>query len=291
MDKHSLLLVGCGDLGMRAAGLLALERWHICGVRRHPPKSVGQGNGVDEWFARDYSQPGSLGFIEKLAPDFVAATFTPTSMDLQGYRRGFAEGASNLLSGLGGHRPRLLIMVSSTRVYAESDGGWVDESSALTTTDERGLAIVEAERQFLDSGQAVSVLRCGGIYGAPGGRLLNKIAAGRVAPELPLRYTNRIHRDDCAGFMVHLLERALRGMTVEPVYNVVDDNPAPAHDVEAWIAGRLGLVPAHERAAAEQGPVSHKRCRNDLLHNSGYSLRYPDYRAGYRDVCIEARGA
>lgn len=290
MARNSLLIVGCGDLGLRLAGLLAPEGWAIGGVRRHPPEAADPGAGVAEWFAADYAEPGSLDFMEQLAPDFIVTTFTPTSMDLQGYRRGFAAGARNVLTGLGRHRPRLSVMVSSTRVYAESDGGWVDESSALTTTDERGLAIVEAERQFLESGHAVSALRCGGIYGAPGGRLLGKIAAGRVAPERPVRYTNRIHRDDCTGFIAHLLERSLSGRSVEPIYNVVDDDPAPAHEVESWIAGQLGCLPSNGAAPESTGAVSHKRCRNDLLHTTGYRLRYPDYRAGYGELCADARG-
>jgi nucleoside-diphosphate-sugar epimerase len=220
-----------------------------------------------------------------MRPDFVLVSPTPTNMDLAGYRRGFTDAAINLVSGLGIHRPRLLVMVSSTRVYSECDGGWVEESSPLTATDQRGMAIVDAERQFLDSGHAASVVRCGGIYGATAGRLLNKITQGRVAPAQPLRYTNRIHRDDCARFLEHLIQRSRRGETVEPVYNAVDNNPAPAHEVESWIARQLGIAIDELASTEDSRPVSHKRCRNELLGSSGFELRYPDYRAGYSEIC------
>ena len=116
MARNSLLIVGCGDLGLRLAGLLAPEGWAIGGVRRHPPEAADPGAGVAEWFAADYAEPGSIDFMEQLAPDFIVTTFTPTSMDLRGYRRGFAAGTRNVLTGLGRHRPRLSVMGSSTRV-------------------------------------------------------------------------------------------------------------------------------------------------------------------------------
>jgi nucleoside-diphosphate-sugar epimerase len=288
MKKPSLLIVGCGDLGHRVGKLLSPQGWHLSGVRRRPPETPDPDGGIDYWYSADYAQQDSLNFAESLRPDFVLASFTPVSMDTAGYRRGFSAAASHLIQGLGKHRPVLLIMVSSTRVYAESQGGWVDESSPLTTTDERGLEIVDAERQFLASAHNASVVRCGGIYGMAGGRLLSKIAQGRVAPEQPTRYTNRIHRDDCAGFLVHLLQRAQRSDPVEPIYNAVDNAPATAHQVESYIAAQLGIVVNQGEVVENTRPVNHKRCSNELLQQSGFSLRYPDYRAGYSELCKDA---
>ena len=72
------------------------------------------------------------------------------------------------------------------------------------------------------------------------GRLVQKVARGEIAPETPLRYTNRIHREDAAGFLIHLLSQCERGEEPEAIYNCVDDDPAPAHDVETWLAEQLG---------------------------------------------------
>jgi len=281
MSRHSLLIVGCGDLGQRVSALLDRSRWDITGVRRHPPA----GNNSINWVAADYSEAGSLDFAAQLRPELVVTSFTPTSMDLEGYQRGFAEAARNVLRGLGEHQPQHLLLVSSTRVYAESGGGWVDESSPLSTTDARAQAIIAAEQAFLSSPVPASVIRFGGIYGDPHGRLMSKIARGHVAPAQPVRYTNRIHRDDCAGFLVHLLELTLAGAKLAPVYNGVDDDPAPAHEVESWIAATLGCVLAPGQQAGERRVGGHKRCRNELLRKTGYGLRYPDYRSGYTEVC------
>ncbi|PLW70718.1 NAD(P)H-binding protein [Pseudohalioglobus lutimaris] len=284
MSKHSLLLIGCGDLGQRVGKSLAPEGWHINAVRRTPP--VAQDD--FEWIAADYSVPGALDFAQALRPDIVLASFTPTAMDVAGYRRGFTRAAANVLSGLGTHRPTHLFMVSSTRVYAEQDGGWVDEHSPLSTSDERAMAIIDAEQQVLKSGLSASVVRFGGVYGDPHGRLLNRIRAGQITPAAPVRFTNRIHRDDCAGFLVHLIRLAMGEQQLAPVYNGVDNDPAPAHEVERWIATTLGCDISNPAPPPRQ-PAGHKRCRNTLLRASGYELLYPDYRAGYAAVCREAQ--
>lgn len=283
MSDPSLLIVGCGDLGQRVGRLFRLGGGRVVAVRRSPPPA-----GDDfEWRAADYALPGSLDFAASLHPDFVLATFTPTAYDTDGYRRGFTRAAANLLAGLGTHRVKRLIMASSTRVYAEASGGWVDESGALSTTDPRAMAIIDAERLLLASEQPASVVRFGGIYGDPAGRLLAKIARGQVAPGIPLRYTNRIHRDDCAGFLMHLFSLARRQQALAAVYNGVDNEPAPAHEVESWLAAAMGIAPA-ESGVPPGPPAAHKRCRNALLRSTGYELLYPDYRAGYRQVLRSA---
>jgi nucleoside-diphosphate-sugar epimerase len=280
MSDPSLLIVGCGDLGQRVGHLLGRQGWRITALRRHPPGSPAD----FDWRAADYSIPGSLSFAEALGPDFVLATFTPAGFGIEGYRRGFADAATNLLDGLGKHRVSRLIMVSSTRVYAEAAGGWVEESSELSSTDPRALAIIDAERRFLASLQPASVVRFGGIYGDPDGRLLARIARGELSPARPVRYTNRIHRDDAAGFLAHLLGLARANRPLADIYNGVDDDPAPAHDVESWLAAAMGVPDGERRDSSQRPSTGHKRCRNARLHASGYRLRYRDYRAGYRQV-------
>ena len=124
MNNPSLLIVGCGDLGRRVARTLGQCDWMSTGVRRYP----GTVSTDFPCRAADYFIPGSLNFAEALRPDYVLATFTPGSPDLAGYRRGFTAAAENLLAGLGEHRVKRLIMVSSTRVYAECAGAWVGEA-------------------------------------------------------------------------------------------------------------------------------------------------------------------
>lgn len=272
--RKTILFLGCGDIGLRTAALLHRRGFVAIGLRR-------QAAGLPSFVrpvAADYTRAEDLACLERLAPDYVIATPLPTARSADGYRRGYTGAIDNLLSGLGGHRPRFTLLVSSTRVYAERAGGWVEEDSPLEEREPRALAIVEAERSLLGSGLPGAVVRCGGIYGKPGGRLLQRLATGAVCPPEPPRYTNRIHREDCAGFLAHLIERAASGRPVVACYNAVDDCPAPQHEVESWLCRALGIEPRITGPVSETG---HKRCRNTRLHESGYRLRYPDYRAGY----------
>lgn len=283
MKSSSVLIVGCGEVGIRAGLLLHAQGWSVTGVRRDiarlPAAFAGR--------VANYTQPGSLDFAAQLQPDFVVTTLNPADRSVTGYRDGFRTATSNLLAGLGSHRPRHIVMASSTRVFAEADGGWVDESSALTTSDPWAQEIIAAERQLLDAGLPASVVRFAGIYGIPGGRLLSRIRRGELCPPEPVSYTNRIHREDCAGFLVHLLLMAQAGKTLQPLYIGVDDLPAPRYEVESWLARELGLEdlivaqPAPGDDPTRHNTAGHKRCRNAALHQSGYSLIYPDYKSGY----------
>lgn len=280
MAQKSILITGCGDLGRRVGSTLAARDWQVHAVRRNPDGLSPKFN----WHSADHCDPDALVFVEALKPDFVLATFNPTSRDIAGYWQGFSVATSNLLRSLNNHRPQQLLMVSSTRVYAEARGGWIDETAPLSETDKRATAIIDAERQFLDSGLPATIVRFAGIYGGSSARLLSKVARGEVASSEPVRYTNRIHREDCAGFLLHLIEMAENHQHLAPSYNGVDDSPCPAHEVEQWLAKALGVTVNSPSEDSTTGQVSHKRCRNDLLHACGYQLRHPDYRSGYSEV-------
>ena len=290
MKHSSVLIVGCGDIGIRTGGLLMAQGWGVAGVRRDSSKLPA------EFFAyaANYTQSASLDFIAPLEPDFVLATFNPADRTPAGYKAGFQTAMSHLISGLGSHRPRHILMVSSTRVFAEARGGWVNDDSPLTDDDPCALAIIAAEQQLLASGHNASVVRFAGIYGIPGSRLMSRVGRGELCHSEPVSYTNRIHRDDCAGFLAHLLQLVDVGKKIESLYIGVDNEPAPRYEVETWLAGAMGLEVLPQRrlsASVDQptgrGESGHKRCRNKALHDSGYQLIYPDYKSGYNALLAQ----
>ncbi len=279
-ESERVCIVGCGDLGIRLAARLPRSAYQVTGIRRSPRQLPPQLRGP----AADYTQPGSLDFLVVQRPAVVIATLVPTAYTDAGYDAGFRRAMANLIAALAEYQPRLVIMVSSTRVYAERDGGWIDEASPLAADEPRAAAIIDAERQLQASGLPAAVVRFGGIYGDPQGRLLDRLAAGRLSAPQPLRFSNRIHRDDAAGFLAHLVNLDAGGLA--PVYNGVDDCPAPLQEVESWIAERLGAVELQYAESSGEGS-GHKRCRNQRLHDSAYPLCYPDYRQGYGAVIAE----
>lgn len=281
MKRKSVLIVGCGDLGARTGAILARSGWSLTGLRRNIRELPAGFAGI----AADYAKANApLAMLEALAPDYIILTPKPAGSGEAGYRAGFSQAVHNVLAGLGSHRPAGIIMVSSTRVFAESAGGWVEDDSPLTTEDPGAQWIIDAERQLMTSPHPVCVLRCAGIYGEPEGFLLGRVAGGELCPQTPLRYSNRIHRDDVAGLLAWLLQQWALGIAPARTMIAVDNLPAPQFEVELWLAGELGIREWRTRTDDMRGASGHKRCRNLALQASGYVLRYPDYRSGYAAV-------
>jgi len=283
MKGKTVLFVGCGDLGTRAGQWLLAQNVNVAAVRRNPA-ALPQGF---RGYAGDYTRAGDLDFVADLNPDYVVTSFTPTQRDAQGYQRGFVESTQLLLRALESSCVRQLVFVSSTRVYAEREGGWVDENSPLTQDDPGGEAIVAAE-SLLDEASFPSVrLRFGGIYGNPRGRLLQRIASGELCSDTPVSYSNRIHRIDAARVLVHCLSQAEAGVELARSYNGVDCLPAPQYEVEHWLAMQMGLAQESLRFTAKRMSAGHKRCRNTALQSSGFEFEFANYRAGYAQVLAE----
>ncbi len=179
--------------------------------------------------------------------------------------------------------------LSTTGVYGNHQGGWVDEETPLTPTTKRGEMRVAAERQWqrlaADGKLPLHIFRLAGIYG-PGRGPFAKVRAGAARRIIkPGQVFSRIHVADIAQVLAASIRRPNPGA----IYNVCDDDPAPPEDVIAYAAELLGLPlpPAEEFATAEMTQMARsfyaesKRVRNDRIkHDLGVKLRYPDYRSG-----------
>ena len=197
------------------------------------------------------------------------------------YQAAYVTGVTNLLAALQGQSTlRRLVFVSSTSVYGEHHGDWVDET---TPADGKGFAadrLRQGEALIWASQWPATVLRLAGIYGPGRTRLIDSLRRGE-AHCTPGIYSNRIHRDDCARALAHILELAQPAA----LYLGVDDLPVELCEVMHWLAGQLGVAGPEQVSAAERQSIraaANKRCSNGLLKASGFSLRYPDYQSGYR---------
>lgn len=267
---RSVHLLGCGDIGT-AIGCVLLKRGELPLALRRNIDTLPDGLPA---LSLDYTEPESLACLQEQAADITLLTPTPPGRDVESYRLGYLRPVENLLALWGDGPPRDLIYVSSTRVYGDAAGEWVDEESELRPADGQAEVLAEAERRLLESHHRVCVVRFSGIYGRLPSRLLERIRGGHIVRPSPPHYTNRIHRDDCVGFLLHLLDLPQR----ERLYLASDDCPALQHEVETWLAQKLGVNAPEESVSPMPG---NRRCRNALLRASGYELGYPDYRAGY----------
>lgn len=179
--------------------------------------------------------------------------------------------------------------LSTTGVYGNRNGGWVDEDSELLPTGERGRMRVAAERAWLDlrrrEGLPIHIFRLAGIYG-PGRNALESVKAG-IAKRInkPGQVFSRIHVEDILRVLMASIAKPHPGR----IYNVCDDNPAPPAEVIDYACGLLdvpppALVPLEEAQLSPMGRsfyrdnkrVSNSRIKEELA----VDLRYPDYRAG-----------
>jgi nucleoside-diphosphate-sugar epimerase len=281
----NVLIAGCGYVGSALARLRIERGDNVFGLRRNP---VDLPSGVVP-IAADLAVPRSLAELPA-ALDVVVYAASPGGRDEAFYRTTYVEGLRNLLAALAAQKqkPRLTIFISSTAVYGQSHGEWVDESSPTQPAHFSGQRLLEAEGLLRESGLPGVVLRLGGIYGPRRTRLIDEVRQGRAAiPRGGPHYTNRIHRDDCAGALDHLIGLA------QPAdcYLGVDSDPEDEAVVLRWLAGVLGAS-APRIAGADQRRArggANKRCRNARLLASGYAFRYPSYREGYAAVLAKSR--
>jgi nucleoside-diphosphate-sugar epimerase len=141
--------------------------------------------------------------------------------------------------------------------------------------------VLEGERLLLEGPFPATVLRFGGIYGPGRTSLIERVRQGlATCRDGPPLYTNRIHREDCAGALQHLMTSP----HPDEIYLSVDYEPADQCDVLRWLADQLGAPPPRVETPAEDDTRrqrTNKRCRNAKLVASGYVFRYPTFREGY----------
>lgn len=267
-----VLIAGCGYVGT-ALGLELAERGDaVVGLRRDPaglPAPIRP-------YAGDLTDPRSLQDVSRV--EAVVLAMSPDGRDAARYRSTYVQGPTTLLEVLHqrGDAVRRVLLTSSTAVYGQRDGEWVDETSPTTPASATAQVLLEAETAVLGGPFPATVLRLGGIYGPGRTRMLERVRAGEVrCPPTP-EYSNRIHRDDAAAALAHLL--ALD--EPDDIYLGVDDDPADRCTVYRWLAERLSVEPpaVDPEAGSSRGS---KRCSNSRLRGSGYHLRFPTFREGY----------
>lgn len=276
-----VLIIGCGDLGTELGLRLIADGSPALGIRRNvavlPP-------GLPS-LALDYSS-AQMSQLADWDGDVAVLIPKPVAMTDAGYQQGYVAPVVQFLNACA-NRPRKILFVSSTRVYGDCQGEWVDESSATQPEGFAGARILEAERLLLESIHQVTIVRPGGIYGRWPSALVRRIEQGRLCPSEPLVYSNRIHRDDCAGFLWHLLRGLVQGEVWENCYLCVDNEPVARRQFENWLGLQLGVTEILENDAPLRS-VTSKRCRNTRMLGTGYRIQFPDYRSGYRAM-LETR--
>lgn len=279
-DTPRVLVAGCGDVGQRVAARLCAAGAQVYGLRR---SASALPEGVFPLRA-NLSDPAGL---QAVPPGFDQLVYLPTpdARTPDAYRRIFLDGLRNLVAVLDRSRLKRLVFVSSSAVYGDHAGGWVDEDTPPAPAAFNGEVLMQAEQWLRESALPATVLRLAGLYGPGRGQLFERLRNGLArAPVEPPFWANRIHADDAAAAIVHLL-----GLhDPAPLYLGVDDTPLPLAELYAFLAERLGAPPVPV-GDAPRG-IGNKRLSNARLRASGFVPHWPDARAGYAALLAARRG-
>ncbi len=283
-----LFSFGHGYSAQALARILLPQGWRIVGTTRRPEKAASlESTGIEAIVWPGDDPQAALGeathLLVSIAPneegdpvvaavgDAIAAT--APSLEWAGY-------------------------LSTTGVYGDRNGGWVDETDELFPATERGRRRVAAERQWqaiaAGTGLSLHIFRLAGIYG-PGRGPFEKIRRGIAKRILkPGQVFSRIHVDDIARVLAASINQPHPGA----IYNVCDDNPAPPEDVIGFAAELIGATapPLVDVDQANLTPMARsfyaesKRVRNDRIkYDLGVELLFPDYRSGLKSVLENER--
>ena len=269
-----VLIVGCGDLGTALAHQLQAQGISAIGLSR----SLSADTRLLRIQA-DVTQPSSLSTIADINPDFVVYCVAASAQTDENYRQHYVQGLANVLNALdGASNLKHVFFVSSTRMYGASTEALLDEHSDVQALDFGAQRLLEAENLLRLTAKTwtYTTLRLTGIYGPGRTRMLTLAAHPSQWPQQNT-WTNRIHRDDAAAFVLHLINRLMAGQSIQDCYIVTDSCPVSQYEVLHYLAEKMGIS-----IATPPPPVlGGKRMSNQRMLSTGFHLKYPDYQLGY----------
>ena len=279
-----LVVLGHGYSAGFLTRLLVPQGWTVTGTTRDDPARVAGAGAHPLLWPGD--EPAIRAELARADAILVSAGPGPEGDPAL---RDFAE-------AIAASPARWLGYLSTTGVYGDHGGGWVDETTPLTPSTRRGHERVTAEaawqRLAADHGVPLHIFRLAGIYG-PGRGPFEKLRSGTARRIVkPGQVFSRIHAEDIAQVLAASIARPDPGA----IYNVCDDEPAPPELVLETAATLLGVPvpPAEDFATAEMAPMARsfyaesKRVANDRIKRDlGVALRYPDHRAGLQALLAD----
>ncbi len=278
-----VLIAGFGSVAHELTRILPKEFYHITGLRRS--KMISNLSKLT-FLKADLSYINSLFPIKEEFFDYLIYCPSPDIIDEKNYYETYIKGLENLLQlkklckNL-----KQFIFISSTSVYGQRNGEWVDEVSSTLPQSFTGQILLKAENLVLSKMKNRSIiLRFGGIYGKRKSRYIQQIKDGSVQiyNNFP-RYINRIHFKDCAAIIKHFMEI----ISIQGIYLGVDDNPADQKEVIYWLAKKINLSISKNCLITNHNNLfnkSNKRCQNYKLKKSKYNFIYPSYKEGYSSM-------
>lgn len=282
-QKTKLLLIGFGDVNQRLANVKKADS-DVTAVRRSemffPDVHCKAGDATDRRFIRSLLND---------KPDQIVITLSPSDHSEKGYVDTYLAATKALVaSATQLEQTPEVIFISSSSVYGQNCGEIIDEESECSPTGYNGKILLRAEQCLLNSNLSTTVIRFSGIYGPGKFRLINKSIDPDRAPAESTHWTNRIHAEDCAGVIKHILDTPKHKR--HSIYLASDNLPVEQETVLNWLKQKLlGIGPNRVPRKNERRIQTGKRCDNSRLIESGYRFSYPSYQEGFVPIITEYR--
>jgi nucleoside-diphosphate-sugar epimerase len=275
----TLLVAGCGYVGTELARRAILRGWTVSALSRTPRELSGL-----KWIKADLGEPSTLQNLGDF--DHVVYAASAGASTEQAYARAYVDGPRNLIQALR-ERAGKFLFVSSTSVFAQDDGSLVDETSPVSREHFQGRLLLQGEGVVSTAGRENLIVRFSGIYGPGRTRLVDMVRnkTARIVPGVK-EWTNRVHRDDCAEIIIHLLQKK----NASGVWIGSDCEPVDRNTLFEGLARMMGVQLDRELEGAASPTERNKRCDNRRLLGSGYRFIYPTWREGYAAMLASMAG-
>ena len=281
------VVIGCGYVGMRLAKHLASQGHRVYGVRRQITKSTEFDHAGIIPLEIDISSPEQLELIPKTVQWAVNAV-SSSKRGAEGYREIYYEGTRSVTKHLQGLPDfRHYVHTSSTSVYGQTDGSWINEDSERQPSTETSQILVEVEDHlqsaYRGNGFPASIARVSGIYGPERGFLFQQFLRNEAKMVgNGSRIINMVHVDDVVLAITRILESGKTGAA----YNITDSCPTSQLEFFSWLASELQRPLPASASEAElkqrKRAITNKRVSNQrLIEALGHRLLYPTFREGY----------
>ncbi len=277
-----ILIAGCGYVGQATADLFQAAGWLVEGWTASPESAAALAFKPYPVIACDATDPAAVASRGGSFDAIVQCTSSGGG-GADDYRRVYLRAAENLRRTFA---PGTLLFTSSTSVYAQRAGEWVDEGSAAEPERETGKVLRETEDVVLAHEGIVA--RLAGIYGPQRSALLQKFLRGETSTTNDgERFVNYAHRDDIAAALFLLITRRA-DLPGERIYNVVDDSPKSiktCHEALARLLNRPLPAPTSASAVRKRSD-SNKRVSNAKLRALGWRPRYATFEVGMKESVL-----
>ena len=273
------LIIGCGYVGEALGQRLVALGHEVTGVRRDSDGNERLAKRGIQPLNLDIIQPESFNSITEVYENVVIAVSSSRG-GREAYQQIFQVGIENVANWLKNTQTRSVVFISSTSVYRQTNGEWVDENSETRGNTTSSSTLGAAEKQIASTNCCTTILRSSGIYGPGRGYLFQQFMKGAAQIDgTGERFLNMVHRDDLAEAILHSFSG--KG----GIFNITDNEPISLLNFFKWLSESTGkplpsFVPEPDPATRKRG-LTNKRVSNHLFKEfHDYQYKYSTFREG-----------